>query len=307
MNIYSRRQKRFILLVVLCLAHIEYSVPAAAAQSLGKSPQSAKRIAAKIEGYMKAAVKAKHFSGSILIARNGRPLVSKGYGMANYELNVANTPQTVFRIGSMTKQFTAMSIMMLQERGKLRVDDSIGKYLKACPIAWRTISIRNLLTHTSSTPSYTSLPDFNKTAALPVTHEQMVGRFKSLPLEFKPGESFNYSNSNHYLLGLIVEKTSGQTYKAFLRKNIFIPLDMKQSGTDNQHRIIKNRAAGYAQQDGLVVNDAYQDMSSLKPRPNFSSKPWTHKSLSSKTPKAELRDWFYIPVALAFRLPRLND
>ena len=261
MNIYSNRRMRFMLLVVLCLTHIEYSMCAAAAQSLGKAPQSAKKIDARVEDYMKAAVKAKHFSGSILIARNGQPLVSKGYGMANYELDVPNTPQTVFRIGSMTKQFTAMSIMMLQERGKLRVGDSIGKYLKACPIAWRTITIRHLLTHTSGIPNYTSLPDFKKAAALPVTHEQMVGRFKPLPLEFKPGESFNYSNSNYYLLGLIIEKTSGQSYEAFLRKNIFVPLGMKQSGIDNQRRLVENRAGGYFQQDGLVVNDAYQDMS----------------------------------------------
>ncbi len=149
------RTNRFAALVALCLLLVQYI----SAQSPSASPQSAQQISVKINEYMNAAAKVDRFSGSILVARNGQPIASKGYGMANYELNVINTPQTVFRLGSLTKQFTAMAIMQLQERGKLTVGDSICKHLADCPAAWQPVTIRNLLTHTGGVPNYTSLPN----------------------------------------------------------------------------------------------------------------------------------------------------
>ena len=121
---------------------------------------SASEIRTKVDEYMNAAVTVYGFSGSILVARNGQPVVSKGFGMANVELAVPNTPQTVFRLGSVTKQFTAMAIMILQERGKLRVSDPACQYLTDCPAAWQPLTIRHLLTHTSGIPNYTNFPDF---------------------------------------------------------------------------------------------------------------------------------------------------
>ncbi len=248
---------RFIMIVLLCLTVLQH----ASAQNPIASRQSAAQIAMKVDEYMNAAAKVDGFSGSILVALDGQPTFSKGFGMANIELNVPNTPQTVFRLASLTKQFTALAIMTLQERGKLNTSDSICKYLSDCPAAWQPITVRHLLTHTSGISNYTNFPDYAKTVLLPVTHESFIGRFRDKPLEFAPGEKFNYSNSGYYLLGVIVERTSGKSYEDFLQENIFTPLGMKNTGFDSHSRIIKNRAAGYEGQGEAIRNAQYIDMS----------------------------------------------
>ncbi len=241
--------------IALCLFFASY----VSAQNAAVPP-SAQQIAAKVDEYMNAAVRVDGFSGSILIARDGQPVVSKGYGMANVELDVPNSPQTVFRLGSITKQFTAMGIMMLVERGKLNVNDPACKYLTDCPAAWQPITVKNLLTHTAGVPNYTSFPDFAKTAVLPTTNAAMIAQLRDKSLEFAVGEKYAYSNSGYYLLGSIIESASGKTYADFLQENIFTPLGMKQTGYDSPLRIIKNRAAGYARQGGEIINASYMDM-----------------------------------------------
>jgi len=230
-------------------------------QSSAKPLPTNDQITAKFDEYMKAVLQVDGFSGTVLIARDGKPIVSRGYGMANTELNVANTPETIFRLGSVTKQFTSMSIMMLQERGKLSVSDPICKYLGDCPDAWKPITIRNLLTHTSGITNYTGFADFAKTTVMPITTTAMADRLQKEPLEFTPGEKFAYSNSGYYLLGAIIEKVSGKLYADFLQENIFTPLGMKQTGYDDPLRIIMHRAAGYQKQAGKVINSSYMDMS----------------------------------------------
>ncbi|HEX8282653.1 MAG TPA: serine hydrolase [Pyrinomonadaceae bacterium] len=210
---------------------------------------------------MAAALRVDGFSGSILVARDGQPLISKGYGMANYELDVPNTPQTVFRLGSITKSFTATAIMMLQERGKLSVGDTICKYLTDCPAAWQPVTIRHLLAHTSGIPNYTALPDYTRTMTLPISHESLIGRFKDKPLEFTPGERAQYNNSGYYLLGVVIERASGKSYEDFLQDNIFKPLGMTRTGYDSSRRLIKSRASGYLRQGDTLVNAQYIDMS----------------------------------------------
>jgi CubicO group peptidase (beta-lactamase class C family) len=242
-------------LIALYLCFVQF-IPA---QNTATAPTT-QQITAKIDEYMNAAARVDSFSGSILVARDGKPLVNKGYGMANIELNVSNTPDTVFRLGSITKQFTAMAIMMLAERGKMNVNDPACKYLTDCPAAWQPITVKNLLTHTAGVPNYTSLPDFAKTAALPATSAEMIGRFRDKPLDFAVGEKYAYSNSGYYLLGAIIERVSGKSYADFLQENIFMPLGMRQSGYDLSARIIKNRAAGYAKQGGEFINASYMDM-----------------------------------------------
>jgi len=244
---------RLTVIVGLFLLFVSY-VPA---QSTVVSDQ---QITSKTDEYMTAAVAVDGFTGSILVARNGQPVVNKGYGMANFEHGVPNTPKTVFRLGSVTKQFTGMAITMLQERGKLSVNDPICKYLSDCPPAWQAITIKHLLTHTSGIPNYTSFPDFGKTAVLPVSSAGMLSLLKDKPLEFPVGEKFAYSNSGYFLLGTIIERVSGKSYADFLQENIFTPLGMKHTGYDSPTRIIKNRAAGYARQSGEMVNAAYMDM-----------------------------------------------
>ncbi len=219
------------------------------------------QITAKVNEYMKAVLQVDGFSGTILIARDGKPIVSRGYGMANIELNVPNTPEKIFRLGSITKQFTGMAISMLQERGKLSVSDPMCNYFADCPDIWKPITIKHLLNHTSGITNYTSFPDFAKTTIMPVTTAAMADRLKKEKLEFVPGERMSYSNSGYFLLGNIIEKVAGKSYPDFLQENIFTPLGMKQTGYDDPLRIIPNRAAGYQKQAGEVINASYMDMS----------------------------------------------
>ncbi len=228
-------------------------------QNTAKLPTD-NEIIEKVETYMKATEKVDGFSGSILIARNGQPVVHKGYGMANIELNVPNKPETVFRLGSVTKQFTGMAITMLQERGKLSVNDPLCKYFADCPATWQPITVKQLLTHNSGITNYTAFPDFAKTTVLPTSNSAMFGQLKDKPLDFTPGEKYAYSNSGYFLLGTIIEKVSGKTYADFLQENIFTPLKMKNTGYDNPLLIINNRAAGYTRQGGKFMNAAYMDM-----------------------------------------------
>lgn len=157
---------------------------------------AAQELVSKVDKYMNAKVKAGQFSGSILLAQNGKVLVSKGYGMANLELNVLNMPQTKFRLGSLTKQFTAMGIMMLQERGKLNVQDPICNYVSECPQGWQAVTIHHLITHTSGILDLTGSPDFGKIMVEPLPVRNNIERFSGKVLEFKPGEKFSYHNIN---------------------------------------------------------------------------------------------------------------
>lgn len=253
-----KRVNQITALLALCLLLVA-QVSAQTAVAL-PSP-SAQEITRKVDDYMAAAMRVNRFSGAVLLARDGQPIESRGYGMANIELGVPNSPGTVFRLGSVTKQFTGMAIVLLQERGKLSVNDSICKYLSDCPQAWQPITIKNLLTHTAGIPNYTEFPDFTKTAAAETTAAELTNRFRDKPLQFALGEKFAYSNSGYFLLGTIIERASGKPYADFLQENIFAPLGMKQTGYDNPVRIIKNRAAGYARTSDGFINAAPISMS----------------------------------------------
>jgi CubicO group peptidase (beta-lactamase class C family) len=183
-------------------------------------------------------------SGAVLVAHNGM-LFEKGYDLADKDANIPNTPQTRFRIGSITKQFTAMAILILQDRGKLHVQDPICLYVPDCPQDWQPITIENLLTHTSGIPDYINSPDFVATWTEPATPEELIARFKDMPLEFPPGSRFKYSNSGYTLLGYIIERASGQSYATFLRENIFVPLKMNNTGYDATYPPLPQHATGY--------------------------------------------------------------
>ena len=210
-----------------------------------QTPTAEAQLTSQIDDFITALAKQDRFSGSILVAKEGQVLISKGYGMANLELDVPNTPQTKFRIGSITKQFTAMAILQLQQQGKLNVQDPICQYIRDCPQAWQPITIHHLLTHTSGIKDYTSFPNFSDFGKQSMSPIELIELFRDLPLEFTPGESWNYSNSGYILLGYIIEAVSGEPYGIFLLKNIFIPLQMEDTGYDNNHTILKNRADGY--------------------------------------------------------------
>jgi len=194
------------------------------------------------------------FSGVVLLARDGKILFARAYGMANLEHDVPNTVDTKFRLGSVTKQFTAAAIMMLQERKKLSVHDSICKYVHDCPDSWKSITIHHLLSHTSGIPSFTEFADNDRYERLPMQVVNTIARFKDRPLDFPPGERFQYSDSGYLLLGYAIEQASGEKYEDFIRKNIYEPLHMQDSGYDHPWIILKHRAQGYSSKDGSLVN-----------------------------------------------------
>jgi CubicO group peptidase (beta-lactamase class C family) len=149
----------------------------------------------RMEQAIQLYVSNKQFMGSVLVARGNEILLDKGYGFANAEWNVVNSPRTKFRLGSVTKQFTAAAILLLQERGKLNIDDPVQKYIPEAPAAWDKITIFHLLTHTSGIRNFTAFPDYQSWEPFATTPEQLVARLKDKPLEFQPGDGWNYSNS----------------------------------------------------------------------------------------------------------------
>ena len=186
---------------------------------------------AQIDKYMQ--LYHKSFSGVIFVAQKGKVLTSQSYGLADRELNVLITPQTKFAIGSMTKSFTAMAIMILQERGQLTVQDPLCNYIADCPAAWKPITLHHLLTHTSGIRNYTDLyPELKDEVNICQAHkpEEAIAYFKNLPLDFTPGSQWSYSNSGYFLLGMVIEKVSGESYETFIQKNILQPLGMSELG-----------------------------------------------------------------------------
>ena len=215
----------------------------------------------RFEQIIEPSVTSNRFMGAVLVAKDGAPLLDKGYGYANLEWQIPNTPTTKFRLGSLTKQFTAAAILLLEERGKLKLDDPVKRYLPDAPAAWDKITIFNLLTHTSGLPSFTEFSEKEGQNTIPTTPQQLVARFRYKPLDFKPGEGWHYSNSGYVLLGCLIETISGQHYADFLRENIFAPLGMHDSGYDSNESIIPRRAQGYSPGKEEPQNAGYVHMS----------------------------------------------
>jgi len=214
----------------------------------------------RMEQVIQSFVSGQHFMGSVLVARGNEVIVNKGYGFANLEWDIPNSPTTKFRLGSITKQFTAALVLFLEERGKLKVSDPVKKYMPDAPAAWDKITIFNLLTHTSGIPSFTDFPDYASVEPFTTTPEQLVKRFRDKPLDFPPGEKWSYSNSGYVLLGYLIEKISGGSYAKFVQENIFTPLGMKDSGYDSNSAIIPRRAAGYSPGPDGPINAGYINM-----------------------------------------------
>ncbi|MEM9162317.1 MAG: serine hydrolase [Cyanobacteria bacterium P01_F01_bin.4] len=205
------------------------------------------REIAAIDAYLDAHNQTGRFSGNVMIARDGKPLLTRSYGMANWEHEVANTPETKFRIGSITKQFTAVAILQLQEQNLIDVNAPISTYLPDYPEGDR-ITVHHLLTHTSGIPEYLdpeAFPDIEEWLRLPSTLDQIVARFQDLPLEFDPGEKFKYSNSGYILLTQILETVSEQPYADYMTAKVFEPLDMNNTGYEVPRTVIPRLAQGY--------------------------------------------------------------
>jgi CubicO group peptidase (beta-lactamase class C family) len=197
---------------------------------------------------------------SVLIAKNGEILYQKGFGYADIGNRVPVTPETKFRIGSITKQFIASAILKMQEEGKLSVDDKLSKYVPGFPRG-DEVTIRHLLTHTSGIHSFTSNPGFLKYVTLPTTPDAMIDTIKSHPYDFNPGEHYLYNNSGFFLLGYIIEKISGITLADYLRENLFKPLGMNNTGVYITNKLLDHEAYGYDMENGRIVKALNWDMS----------------------------------------------
>ena len=210
-----------------------------------ESDENVSDLEAEVDAYVQPYIKVGGFHGAILIAKDGEILLKKAYGMANYEHDVPNTPQTKFQIASVSKNFTATAIMTLQERGQLNTQDPLDRYIPDYPNGDR-ITIHHVLTHSSGIPNVNEFPDYDYKARFPQTLEGIVNMFKDKPLIMEPGEKYSYSNSNYNLLAYIIEKVSGMSYGEFLNENIFEPLEMRDTAHhEDASAIIKNLASGY--------------------------------------------------------------
>jgi CubicO group peptidase (beta-lactamase class C family) len=214
----------------------------------------AQQLNRKIDSLIKTVVMDSTGPGAVfLVAKNGKPVYHKAFGKANLELDVPLMTQQVFQIGSMTKQFTAIGILLLEEQGKLSVNDAVSKFVPDYP-AGHTITIHHLLTHTSGIKDFTKMKTLNEIAQKEMNAKMMVDFFKNEPVEFTPGEKFEYNNSGYVLLGYIIELVAGESYEMFIQQNIFQKAGMQHSRYATDRQIIFNRADGYQKKASGFVN-----------------------------------------------------
>lgn len=242
---------RLILTITILLTVAGFDADAASRQTLRDA-----------KAYLSQAYVVDEPGGAIIVVEKGDVVLREGYGLANMELNVPITPESVFRIGSITKQLTATAIMMLQEQGKLSVSDSISEYLPDYPTHGHEITIEHLLTHTSGIMSYTNIPGYMGSPEIKrdVSTDELIEVFKDKPMEFAPGAAWNYNNSGYVLLGAIIEKLSGESYADFIKAHITEPLGLKNTHYEDAS-LVPNRASGYmeATKDNFV-NAPYLSM-----------------------------------------------
>ncbi|MCY7348608.1 MAG: beta-lactamase family protein, partial [Pyrinomonadaceae bacterium] len=219
--------------------------------------------AQKIDELLKNYYDYGQFNGAVLVAEKGKVVYAKGFGMANMEWAIPVQPDTKFRIGSVTKQFTATLVLQLVEAGKIKLDGKITDYLPDYrKDTGDKVTVHQLLNHTSGIPSYTSQENFFADVSRnPYKPDDFVKKHAAGELEFEPGTKFNYNNSGYFLLGAIIEKVTGKSYETVLKTRIFEPLGMTNSGYDNHAPLLQKRAAGYEKTPAGFVNAAYLDMS----------------------------------------------
>lgn len=238
---------------------------------LSFGPAQAQTPEARIDSLLATVFKDKNGPGAVfLVAKNGKPIYRKALGKANIELDVAMAPDNVFQLGSMTKQFTAVAVLQLAEQGKLELKAPIAKYIPDYPNG-NNITIHHLLTHTAGIKDFTKMKSINSIAQKDLSPKEMVDFFKNEPVDFAPGEKFDYNNSGYVLLGYLIELASGETYEHYIQKHIFDPAGMSHSRYASDVAVVNKRAYGYRKNDAGYVN---------KPRISFSV-PFASGSLIS--------------------------
>lgn len=249
--------KNCIWTVVLALALL--AVAGCRQIGLGARPQPTQQQ--EMETFVQAHLATGNFMGAVLVARGDEVLFQGGYGKADLELDVPNTPESVFRLGSLTKQFTAAAILQLQEQGLLDTNDTVDRYLPAYPHG-DEITISQLLNHTSGIPDYEFL-ESRMVYRNAVSPDELMAKFSGLPLDFMPGSQFKYSSSGYVILTAIIEKVSGQTYADYLAEHIFRPLGMEATRYDNADTVLAGRASGYTWDGDAYHNAEFFDMSNV--------------------------------------------
>jgi CubicO group peptidase (beta-lactamase class C family) len=217
-------------------------------------------LAQQIDALLREAYQPREPGAAVVVVQDGTTVLRAGYGMANMELGVAIEPHMVFRLGSITKQFTAVAILLLMEDGKLALDDDITRFLPTYPTQGYRITVEHLLTHTSGIRSYTSMPEWQALWRKDLALEELVDLFKDQPMVFAPGARWEYNNSGYVLLGTVIEQASGQSYEAFLQRRIFEPLGMAHTAYDHTERVVPGRVAGYERGTDGLQNAAYLSM-----------------------------------------------
>jgi CubicO group peptidase (beta-lactamase class C family) len=211
-------------------------------------------VSTKVDDYIRGEMQSQQIPGLVLaVIKDGQIVIAKGYGLANVEHQVPVKPETIFQSGSTGKQFTATAVMMLVEEGKLNLEDKITKYFPDGPEAWRNITLRHLLTHTSGMTDYPSDFDLRRD----YTEDELYQHIKSIPLAFQPGDKWSYSNLAYVMLGILIHKVSGKFYGDFLQERVFKPLEMTTARVISEADIVPNRAAGYRVENGQLKNQGW--------------------------------------------------
>jgi CubicO group peptidase (beta-lactamase class C family) len=252
-----RRGRTVVLLSIFAVLVIQSS-----AQAQNQVQRKTQSKASQIDELISTYNKYGQFNGAALVAENNKVILKKGYGLANMEWNIPNTPDTKFRLGSITKQFTATLILQLVEQGKIKLDGKLSDYLDGYrKDSGDKVTIHHLLSHTSGIPNYTALPGFFQNVSRnPFAVTEFIQKYASGDLEFEPGTRFNYSNSGYFLLGAIVEKVTGKPYEQVLKENVFDPVGMTNTGYDHYDQVINKRASGYIKTPKGYQNAPYLDM-----------------------------------------------
>jgi len=212
----------------------------------------------KVDAYITGEMKNEKIPGlAVAVMRDGKIIQAQGYGLSNVELNVPVKLETIFQSGSVGKQFTATAVMMLVEDGKLALDDKLSKYFPESPAAWKDITVRHLLTHTSGIPDYGSPTGKMIDLRVDYAEDQLVHRFAEFPLDFPPGSKWSYSNSGYVILGVLIHRASGKFYGDFLEERVFHPLHMDSTHIISEADIVPNRSAGYRLVKGELKNQEW--------------------------------------------------
>jgi CubicO group peptidase (beta-lactamase class C family) len=286
--------KTCIRTVILALALL--AVTGCGQIGLGATPQPTQQQ--EMEAFVQAHLATGNFMGAVLVARGDEVLFQGGYGKADLELDVPNTPESVFRLGSLTKQFTAAAILQLQEQGLLDINDTVDRYLPGYPHG-DEITIYQLLNHTSGIPDYEFL-ESRMVYRNAVSLDALMAKFSDLPFDYTPGSQFKYSSSGYVILTAIIEKVSGQSYADYLAEHIFQPLGMEATRYDNADTVLPGRASGYTWDGDAYHNAEFFDMSNAAGAGGLVSTvgdmyKWDHALYTDAVLSAAAREAYFAP------------